>query len=77
MHNEGVVCGIDGHSVKIVILSGIQDGQTNMSVSEKGSHAIKIGAQTRQKIHLALFSPMFASYIGLVIAAHTRQKGLI
>ena len=30
---------------------------------------------TQQQIHLGLFSPMFAYYIGLVLAAYTGQKG--
>ena len=39
--------------------------QTKMSVS----------AITIQQIHFVHFSPMFTHYIGLVLAAHTGQKG--
>ena len=68
----------------MLILSGIPDTdmfytQTKMSVSKRGSLCYKYSyavSDTAAK-YLMPFSPMFAHYIGLVLAAHTSQKGLI
>ena len=61
-HDHGLWCGIDARSFKILILSGIPDAQTNMSISPKGSHAIKIEKlNTAGNIHNALlvgFTPV-------------------
>ena len=64
--------GNDARSFKILILSGVPDTQTKMSVSEK---RFPYSKNTQQQIHLVLLSPMFTHYVGLVLAAHTGQKG--
>ena len=73
MHDDGLLSGDDAHSFKSLILSGIPDTQTKMSVSKKDSHTIKIGNEiTAASIHTcSAMLLLFTHHNGML--AHSKQ----
>ena len=69
----GYNVGLMPCSLKMLILFGIPEAQTKMSFQK----TLKYTQSQTHLQNIVPFSPMFAHYIRLVLAAHTGQKDLI